>query len=152
MPHIHTFFDFVVVAFIVYDNKVLLVHHKELQKWLPIGGHIELDEDPEQALFREIEEECGLEVEILAEKPNLKVEGRKFLLPPTYLDVHPINDTHKHIGMVYFCRAKSDTARLAEKEHHEIKWFSAEDLEKHQYNMLEDVKFYAREVLKRASV
>ncbi|MBI4114580.1 MAG: NUDIX domain-containing protein [Candidatus Niyogibacteria bacterium] len=151
MPHIHKDFDFVVVPFIVYDNKVLLIHHKELKKWLSAGGgHIELNEDPEQALEREIKEETGLDVEVVAEKPNFKVEGRKFLFPPTYLDVHPINETHRHIGMVYFCKASSDDVKLATKEHHEIKWFTEEDLEKSEYNLQEDIKFYAREAFKRA--
>lgn len=60
MPHIHERYDFVVNAFIVFNNKVLLVHHPKYDKWLPMGGHVELDEDPEEALFREIEEETGL--------------------------------------------------------------------------------------------
>ena len=49
MPHIHEKIDFTVSLFIVEGEKVLLVHHKKLDRWLPIGGHIELDEDPEQA-------------------------------------------------------------------------------------------------------
>lgn len=67
MPHIHDKYDFVITVFIVYKDKVLLVHHPRYDKWIPMGGHIELDEDPEQALFREIKEETGLEVEIFSE-------------------------------------------------------------------------------------
>jgi len=148
MSHIHKLIDFTVVCYIVYGNKVLLIHHKKLNKWLPISGHIELDEDPEQALFREIEEECGLEVEIVAEKPDLKTEYRKFLLTPTYLDIHPIDDTHKHIGMTYFGKAKSDAVKLAEKEHHEIRWFTIQDVESPKYELTEDIKFYIEEALK----
>jgi 8-oxo-dGTP pyrophosphatase MutT (NUDIX family) len=51
---------------------------------LPLGGHIELDEDPEQALFREIKEESGLEIDILSQKPAQQFAGRKFLYPPVY--------------------------------------------------------------------
>ena len=47
MPHIHEKIDFTVSLFIVQDGKVLVIHHKKLGQWLPIGGHIELDEDPE---------------------------------------------------------------------------------------------------------
>ena len=71
MPHIHEKYDFVITVYIVYDKKVLLVHHPRYGKWIPMGGHIELDEDPEEALFREIQEETGLEVEIVAEKPSM---------------------------------------------------------------------------------
>lgn len=148
MPHIHELIDFVVTAFIVCEDKVLLVFHKKLQKWLPIGGHIELDEDPEQALFREIQEECGLEVEILSSKPNIGNEGRKPLLTPNYLDIHKITNTHSHTSLTYFARAKSDTVKLAEREHEDIRWFGEADLESPEFQIQEDIKFYAQEALK----
>jgi ADP-ribose pyrophosphatase YjhB (NUDIX family) len=69
MPHMHELMDFTVEALVVHENRVLLIYHQQLHKWLPLGGHIELDEDPEQALFREITEESGLEVDILSQKP-----------------------------------------------------------------------------------
>lgn len=70
MAHIHEKIDFTVSAYIVHPNldKILLVHHKKFNGWLQIGGHIELDEDSDMALMREIEEECGLKVELLAKK------------------------------------------------------------------------------------
>ena len=49
MPHIHDKIDFTVAIFVVQQAQVLLVHHRALGKWLPLGGHIELDEYPEQA-------------------------------------------------------------------------------------------------------
>lgn len=152
MPHIHEHIDFVVTAFIVYKGKVLLVFHKQLQKWLPIGGHIELDEDPEQALFREIQEECGLEVEILSSKPDIGNEGRKPLLTPNYLDIHRIGETHSHTSLTYFARAKSDTVKLAEREHEDIRWFSEADLENPEFQIQEDIKFYVREALAKAKL
>ncbi len=62
MPHIHEKIDFTVEVFIVYDNKVLLRKHDKYKKWLSIGGHIELDEDPNQAAIREVKEEVGLDI------------------------------------------------------------------------------------------
>ena len=69
MAHIHEKIDFTVAIFIVRDKKVLLIHHRKLDKWLPVGGHIELDEDPEAAALREAWEETGFEVELLGERP-----------------------------------------------------------------------------------
>ena len=64
-PHIHEKIDFTVSIFIAQDQKVLFVFAiKQLQRWLPIGGHIELDEHPEQAAIREAKEESGLNVEL----------------------------------------------------------------------------------------
>jgi ADP-ribose pyrophosphatase YjhB (NUDIX family) len=76
MPHIHEKIDFTVSLFIVEGEKVLLVHHKKLDRWLPIGGHIELDEDPEQAAYREAKEECGLEIELIGERQPTTGLGR----------------------------------------------------------------------------
>lgn len=149
MPHIHEKIDFTVEAFVVHGNRVLLIFHKQLQKWLPLGGHIELDEDPEQALLREIKEESGLEVEVLAEKPNVQFEGKKFLSTPSYLDIHDINSTHRHIGLVYFARAITDNIRLAPHEHEQIRWFTEADLEDSQFAISSDIKFYTKEALKR---
>jgi 8-oxo-dGTP pyrophosphatase MutT (NUDIX family) len=151
MGHIHEKIDFTTVAVIVHKNKVLLVYHKKLKKWLFVGGHIELDEDPEQALFREIKEECGLEVEVHGNKPEHHTKGRRYLFAPTYLDIHPITENHSHIGMVYFAKAASDTVTLAEREHDEIRWFTDIELDDPGYLIQEDIKFYAREGLRYLS-
>ena len=52
MAHIHEKIDFTVAIFVVHDSKILLIHHRKLDKWLSLGGHIELDEDPEIAALR----------------------------------------------------------------------------------------------------
>jgi len=147
MGHIHEKIDFTVVAVIVFEKKVLLVYHKNLSKWLFVGGHIEINEDPETALFREIEEECGLEVEVYGNKPSYGAKGRRYLYAPTYLDIHPITEEHSHIGMIYFAKSKTDQVTLAEKEHDEIRWFTEGELDDPQYEIQDDIKFYAREGL-----
>jgi 8-oxo-dGTP diphosphatase len=152
MPHIHEKIDFTVDAFIVYENKVLLVFHRKHDMWLQIGGHVELDEDPEQALLREVKEECGLEIEIIGQKPGLQVPVTKFLYAPAFLNIHDINEKHKHIGMVYVAKAKSDKFVLSEREHQGIRWFSKEDLDKPEFNLNEAVRFYAKEALKRCQI
>ena len=149
MPHIHDLIDFVVNIFIVYENRVLLIHHKQLDKWLPVGGHIELDEDPEEALFREVKEESGLEIEVLSKKPLIESEGTKFLYTPSFFDIHKISEAHKHIGLVYFAKAKSDKFIFNKKEHKDIRWFGEEDLEKPEFSLNSAVKFYIKEALKR---
>ncbi len=51
---------FTASALIIDEGKVLSVYHKKLGVWLYPGGHIEADENPEEALFREVREETGL--------------------------------------------------------------------------------------------
>jgi 8-oxo-dGTP pyrophosphatase MutT (NUDIX family) len=152
MAHIHEKIDFVVSVWIVYAGKVLLIFHKGAQKWLPIGGHIELDEDSDEALFREVKEECGLEIEIVGEEKRAGYptdSTKKLLLTPAYVDIHPIKEGHRHLALEYFARAKSDKATLASEEHDEIRWFSREELKDPKYNLMPDIIFFAEEALKR---
>ncbi len=110
MAHIHEKIDFTVAIFVVHDEKILLIHHRKLDKWLPLGGHIELDEDPEQAALREAKEESGLDVELLGERPPTTSPGTRALIAPRFLDIHRISDTHEHIGMIYWARLKEQRA------------------------------------------
>lgn len=142
MGHIHEKIDFVATAYIVFEGKILLVDHKKVGLWLPIGGHIELDEDPDQAMMREIEEECGLPVEIVSEKPAFTGAGKP-LYTPRFMDIHDYADgsTHQHINLVYFAKARSGDYVLEEDAHNDMKWFSKEDLQRSE-RVGNDVKYY----------
>lgn len=151
MPHIHRLYDFVVSAFIVRRGRVLLCYHKKYREWLPVGGHVDLDEDPEQALFKEIREECGLKVRILAERPPVAHRGVKPIYTPSYVDVHRITDTHKHIAFIYFAVAKSGCVRLHEREHREYRWVSASGLGDPKLRLSRSIRFYCRKALAAAA-
>jgi 8-oxo-dGTP pyrophosphatase MutT (NUDIX family) len=147
MAHIHEKIDFTVAIFVVRDCRILLVHHRKLDKWLPLGGHVELDEDPEQAALREAREESGLEVELLGERPPTTEPGTRALIAPRFLDIHRITDTHEHIGMIYWARPRSGSTTLAVEEHHDIRWCSAADLDKLQPPMSHAVQWYCRKAI-----
>src|ERR1017187_6153821 len=146
MAHIHEKIDFTVAIFVVHDGKILLIHHRKLDKWLPLGGHIELDEDPEQAALREAKEESGLDVELLGDRPPTTGPGTRALIAPRFLDIHRINETHEHIGMIYWARPKrgggAHAAELATEEHHDIRWCALDDLDKLSPPMTAAVKWY----------
>ena len=148
MAHIHEKIDFTVAIFVVHNGKVLLIHHRNLNKWLPLGGHIELDEDPETAALREAKEESGLDVELLGERPPTTEPGTRALIAPRFLDIHRISATHEHIGMMYWARPKHGALTLSPSEHHDIRWCSAEELNTLQPPMTEAVKWYCRTALK----
>ncbi len=147
MAHLHEKIDFTVAIFIVHERKILVIHHRKLGKWLPIGGHIELDEDPEIAALREAKEESGLDVELIGERPPTTEPGTRALIAPRFLDIHRINETHEHIGMIYWARPKSGTVQLATEEHHDIRWCRLEDLEKLSPPMTDAVKWYCRKAI-----
>lgn len=147
MPHIHDKIDFAVAVFVVQDGKVLLVHHRELNAWLPVGGHVELDEDPEQAALREAREESGLEVELLGERPPVTGPGTRALIAPRFLDIHRIHAGHQHVCLIYWARPKHGQVRLASAEHHAIGWWTSEELDRLQPPVSEPVKWYCRKAL-----
>jgi len=125
----------------------LLVHHRNLNRWLPLGGHIELDEDPEVAAVREAREESGLEVELLGERPPTTEPGTRALIAPRFLDIHRITDKHEHIGMIYWARPRNGEVKLAPAEHHDICWCTGEELDKLNPPMTSAVKWYCRKAL-----
>lgn len=149
MPHIHEKIDFVVSAWIVCNRRVLLVFHKKQKMWLPIGGHIELDEDPEEALFREVKEECGLDIELMGKKPKFSYRDIKFFVAPKYMDIHMVNNSnnHRHIALEYFAKAKSDSAKLSDSEHDEIRWFTRKELNESKYKIHPAIQFLAEKAL-----
>jgi 8-oxo-dGTP pyrophosphatase MutT (NUDIX family) len=51
---------FSVAVFARNAGAVLLVHHRRLGTWLPVGGELEADETPLEAARRELLEETGL--------------------------------------------------------------------------------------------
>lgn len=151
MPHLHDKIDFTVAIFVVRDGKVLLIHHRQLNQWLPLGGHIELDEDPEQAALREAKEESGLDVELIGERPPTTGPGTRALIAPRFLDIHRITDTHEHIGMIYWARPLNGTLALAAGEHHDIRWCAAQDLAALQPPMSAAVRWYCLKAIEEIS-
>ena len=157
MAHIHEKIDYTVEVFIVHKNKVLLRKHDKYDIWLSVGGHIELDETPEDAAVREVKEEVGLDIKLVGNRKgeangNSENRGHRDLLPPKYLGIHPVNDTHQHIVFVYFATTNSDKIleSIYEKEKAETCWVSKDELEKME--LVPNVKFYALEALKELSI
>ena len=147
MAHIHEKIDFTVAIFVVQKGKILVIHHRNLNKWLPLGGHIELDEDPETAALREAKEESGLDVELIGERPPTTEPGTRALIAPRFLDIHRISATHEHIGLIYWARPRNGKLTLSASEHHDIRWCSGQELEELNPPMPTSVKWYCRKAL-----
>ncbi len=128
MPHIHEKIDFTAQAWIVYEDKVLLRFHEKFSEWLGVGGHIELDEDPIQALHREALEEVGLKI-ILPGEPAERDPLFTALPAPAFMNRHRINDSHEHIGMEYFVLATTDKLVIPDThEKAECRWCTREEV------------------------
>jgi 8-oxo-dGTP pyrophosphatase MutT (NUDIX family) len=150
MPHIHDKIDFTGEVFVVYNNKVLLRKHDKYKIWLSVGGHIELDEDPNQAAIREVKEEVGLEITLVKKDLplfNLNFEYKE-LIPPRFLNRHRINENHEHVTLVFFAKSNTDLIKPCEDEKsEECRWFTKEELNCLTLDLTENVKFYAQKAL-----
>ena len=154
MAHIHYAVDFTVACYILRaapagDARVLMIFHRGLDKWLPIGGHIEMGEDPDEALWREIGEECGMAVEIDGAKAPISDPTVKILCTPAHVNIHRITDTHRHVVNIYYARWKSGEPVLSETEHSQIRWFTREELRDARYGIKPDVLWYAEDALEK---
>lgn len=121
---------FTATGFVVDGSRTLLHWHKRLQQWMPPGGHIEPDEDPVQAVLREIEEETGLTTAVIAGRQAAPFDYPKQLPAPYTILVEDIpgpDEPHKHIDMIYFCRPVAGTTNL-NGDDPTLRWVDEDDL------------------------
>ncbi len=109
---------FTATGYVVHEGCVALHWHPKVKAWLPPGGHIDANEDPVQAVLREVEEETGLAAEVVQTGPRLDLEYPKRVAPPFTImieDIHdPVDGYHQHIDMIYFCRPAGAPGALSE--------------------------------------
>jgi 8-oxo-dGTP pyrophosphatase MutT (NUDIX family) len=104
---------FTATGFVVHGDRTLLHWHRRLQQWMPPGGHIEPDEDPVQAVLREIREETGVSAEVIPSVPVLPFNAPGQVQPPYTILVEDIpgpDEPHQHIDLIYFCRLADGAA------------------------------------------
>ena len=158
MPHIHEKIDFTASVFIVNGDAVLLRMHEKYHKFLPVGGHIELHEDTNDAAIREAKEESGLDVTLVGDISQAPCDhggiGFKNLLPPRFMNVHDTTKAgHQHIDHIYF--ARSDTRTIAPhptEANVDIRWFTKEELDDPRYDLYPSTRYYAKIALTELSL
>lgn len=126
--------EFTSSTYILEDNKVLLIFHKKLQKWLPPGGHIDPNETPPEAAVREAFEETGLHIEIIPQE-NIWVDEsnacsieRPYLCLLQEIPEYKGVPAHQHIDMVFISRPVNGRLLENPQETDGIRWFSWEEV------------------------
>ncbi len=117
---------FTVAVFVVWEGKVLLHFHRKLGMWLPPGGHIERDELPDDAAVREVWEETGVRVELVAERRE-DIEDPVQLHSPAGVQLENIGLGHQHIDLIYFARPQGPTKIHADYSENKVGWYGPED-------------------------
>ena len=141
MAHIHEKIDFTASAYVVHGGKVLLRKHEKYGMWLGVGGHIELHEDPVEAVLREVKEEVGLDITLWEGRATcLSSDERTELVPPVGLNRHRISPTHEHVDLIYLATSATD-AVVPENETDVWRWCDSGDLK--ELELEPDVRCYA---------
>lgn len=140
MPHIHTEpgqHDHTASAYIVRTDgaepRILFHLHKKLHKYIQIGGHIELNETPWQAITHEIAEESGYAMSQLSIlQPPVRITelpGADLHPQPVYHNTHHFNTTHFHTDIAYaFVTTQDPTNTIGDGESSNLVWLTKDEL------------------------
>ncbi len=116
-PNIH-----LVSYFMIVDqdtHEFLLVDHKKAELWLPPGGHVEVNEHPQETVKREIREELGIEAAFLFEDP--------LFLTVTKTVGHVA--CHTDVSLWYVLKGNyQDDLKYDPDEFHQVRWFKQQEL------------------------
>ncbi|MBI5451011.1 MAG: NUDIX hydrolase [Gammaproteobacteria bacterium] len=102
-------------------SHALLTHHRKLDRWLQLGGHVEDDSDVLAAALREAREESGLATLHAVDDGIFDI------------DVHPIparrdEPAHHHYDVRFLLQADRGAQLTISDESHDLRWFSLAEL------------------------
>lgn len=101
------------------ENKILLTAHKKSCLWLPPGGHVELNEDPQETVRRECLEELGCPAEFWCTEP---------LFLTSMLTVGPTVG-HTDVSFWYVIQGQQEDAyQFNTDEFEAIRWFGFNEI------------------------
>jgi ADP-ribose pyrophosphatase YjhB (NUDIX family) len=105
-----------------YLTHTLLTHHRKLNLWVQLGGHVEDDADMLSASWREAREESGL-------------QDLRLLRPHIFdVDIHTIparkeEPEHFHYDIRYVFQADRHAALTVRRESRQLAWVALDEIE-----------------------
>ena len=95
-------------------QRVLLTHHRKLDRWLQLGGHADGDSDLARVALREAEEESGL--------TDLEVESEILDLDRHWIPERADVPGHWHYDVRFVVRARGGETFVVSDESHALAW------------------------------
>ncbi len=107
-------------------TKVLLTHHRKLDRWLQLGGHADGECEVLDVALREAREESGMQ--------HFKLLGERDPRLPMDVDVHAIparpgEPAHEHHDIRFLMEAEAGQDLVISDESNELRWFSESELD-----------------------
>jgi 8-oxo-dGTP diphosphatase len=119
-------------GYLVAGERVLLVHHRRFDKWVPPGGHVDPDETFAEAAEREFREETGIAVRALSAAPAIHPPDSNATPTPApfYCDVERDGFARPALTQFFFVTPTRGLATLQPQldEVSECRWFGADEL------------------------
>ena len=101
-------------------TRVLLMHHRKLDRWLQPGGHADGDTDLARVALREAQEETGV--------TDLRVEDGIFDIDRHRIPARREEAEHWHYDVRYLLRAGADDRFVINQESQALAWQSVIDV------------------------
>jgi 8-oxo-dGTP diphosphatase len=108
------------------DDRVLVIEHRRLRTWLPVGGELTPGETPLEAARRELREETGLSGRFRPLEDAL--DG----VPPGFIgyEEHPAGAKGVHLNFVFVTEVDTDAEVLPNHEFTAWRWVNRSELDR----------------------
>ncbi len=106
-------------------QRALLTHHKKLDRWLQLGGHVDGDGDLARSAWREAHEESGIEGLVIDESP---IDLDVHTIPERRTKDGSIEPAHLHLDVRFVVYAPAGAREALSDESLALRWFAPHEL------------------------
>ncbi|MEM9555346.1 MAG: NUDIX hydrolase [Acidobacteriota bacterium] len=100
-------------------ERVLLLHHRKLDKWIQPGGHCDGDANLPGVALRECLEETGLE--------SLEIAPRPIDVDIHWIPARPETPAHRHFDTRFLVLAPAGSTPRGNDESNALRWFGVDE-------------------------
>ncbi|MGA2393169.1 MAG: NUDIX hydrolase [Candidatus Lustribacter sp.] len=103
-------------------SQTVLLHHRKLERWLQLGGHVDGDPDVRRSALREAREESGLRTLRLIDEAIYDIDVHR-------IPARGFEPEHDHYDVRFALEADPREPLRGNAESHDVRWIALTDLE-----------------------